>query len=75
MADFPSFKDVGGVPIVYVRSVKVDELPEPMREEAEGLETVYAVANSDGQVLALVDDRDRAFMLARMNELQPVSVH
>ncbi|SFP80479.1 DUF1150 family protein [Tranquillimonas alkanivorans] len=61
--------------IVYVRPVAVNELPEDVREQAEGLETIYAVHNADGDRLALVKDRQLAFIVARQNDLAPVSVH
>ncbi|WP_371037446.1 MULTISPECIES: DUF1150 family protein [unclassified Rhodosalinus] len=69
------FAEAGERPIVYVRSVKVAELPEELREQAEGLETLYAVCNMEGERLALVQDRDMAFVLARQNDLAPVTVH
>ncbi len=62
-------------PIVYVRAVKVDELPEDMREQAMRSETVYAVHSADGERLALVRDRSMAFVLARQNDMTPVTVH
>ncbi|MEL6119679.1 MAG: DUF1150 family protein [Pseudomonadota bacterium] len=61
--------------IVYVRAVKVDELPQEVRDQAEGLETIYAVHNSEGEQLALVRDRALAYSLARQNDMQPVAVH
>ena len=61
--------------IVYVRAVKVDELPQDVRDQAEGLETIYAVHNSEGEQLALVRDRALAYSLARQNDMQPVAVH
>lgn len=61
--------------IVYVRSVKTQDLPEEVREQMEGLDQVYAVHNSDGERLALVQDREMAFVLARQNDLAPVAVH
>ena len=60
---------------VYVRPVNVIELPEDLREQAEGLDQIYAVHDADGQRLALVKDRQLAFLLARQNELAPVNVH
>ncbi|WP_238368001.1 DUF1150 family protein [Mesobacterium pallidum] len=62
-------------PIVYVREVKVADLPEEVREQAGGLETLYAVHKADGERLALVKDRSLAFILARQNDLAPVTVH
>lgn len=65
----------GDAPIVYVRQVKVADLPQEVREQAEGLETLYAVHKEDGERLALVKDRSLAFALARQNDLAPVAVH
>lgn len=64
-----------GERIVYVRSVAVSDLPGEVQAQAEGLETLYAVHGADGERLALVRDRKMAFMLARQNDLAPVSVH
>lgn len=61
--------------IVYVRPVKVAELPTEVREQVVGLDQLYAVHDADGARLALVKDRKLAFVLARQNELAPVSVH
>ena len=60
---------------VYVRQVATHTLPEDVREQVPGVETMYAVHDSDGERLALVRERAMAFMLARQNELIPVSVH
>ena len=61
--------------IVYVRPVKVSELPEEVRQQAAGLETLYAVYNAEGERLALVRDRSLAFALAKQNDMTPVTVH
>lgn len=61
--------------IVYVRSVEVVDLPEEVREQAGGLDRIFAVHNSEGERLALVRDRNLAFALARQNDLAPVNVH
>ena len=61
--------------IVYVREVSVDELPEDVREQAEGAQTLYAVHSADGERLALVKERSLAFILARQNNFDPVTVH
>jgi hypothetical protein len=60
---------------VYVRSVAAADLPDEMREETDGFETVYAIHSEDGERLALVKDRELAFAVARTNDLTPVSVH
>ena len=64
-----------GRPIVYVRPVNVADLPEDMREQAMGSETLYALHTADGERLALVRDRKLAFILARQNDMEPVTVH
>ena len=61
--------------IVYVRQVAVEDLPEEVQAQAEGLETLYAVHNTDGERLALVRDRTLAFVLARQNNMTPVTAH
>lgn len=61
--------------IVYVRAVKVDELPAELRQQMGGIETLYAVHNTDGERLALVKDRKMAFFLARQHDMEPVTVH
>lgn len=63
-----------GERIVYIRAVPVAELPEPARAQAPG-ESVYAIHDADGNRLALVADRDLAFVVARQHEMTPVSVH
>jgi hypothetical protein len=55
--------------------VAVAELPAEVREQAMGMHEIYAVHDADGQRLALVKDRELAFVLARQNDLAPVSVH
>ena len=62
-------------PIVYVRQVNADDLPDDVREQVGELETLYAVHNEEGERLALVADRKMAFVLARQNDLDPVAVH
>jgi hypothetical protein len=61
--------------LVYIRPVSAIELPEEIRERIAGSDTLYAVHNSAGQRLALVKDRELAFVLARQNDLAPVNVH
>jgi len=61
--------------VVYVKSVAVAELPEDVREAAGDRDQLFAVHDSDGQQLALVAEREMAFVLARQNDMQPVTVH
>lgn len=61
--------------IVYVRPVSVSDLPDEIRRELSGVECVYAIHHAEGARMALVADRALAFVLARQNDLTPVSVH
>jgi hypothetical protein len=61
--------------IVYVRPVNVADLPEDLREQVGDLKTLYAVHSEEGERLALVDNRNLAFQVARQNNLDPVTVH
>lgn len=61
--------------VVYVKSVDVAGLPDEVREAAGDREQLFAVHDSDGQQLALVAEREMAFVLARQNDMQPVTVH
>lgn len=65
----------GGAPIVYVRPVPVEDLPQDVQDQAEGLSVLYALHAPDGARIALVRDRASAFILARQNDMAPVNVH
>lgn len=65
----------GGSRIVYVRPVKVEDLPAEVQAHAGGLTTIYALHDATGDRLALVRDRALAFALARQNDMAPVNVH
>ncbi len=64
-----------GERIVYVRPVAVADLPDEVRQHVMGLDTIYAVHDASGERLALVKDRQLAFIVARQNDMAPVSVH
>jgi hypothetical protein len=75
MTEFASFPDDAGEKrIVYVREVKTADLPAEVRAQTT-LDHLYAIHAPNGTVLALVPDRAQAFVVARQNELSPVSVH
>lgn len=61
--------------IVYVRPVAVADLPDEIRAQAQGLDTIWSVHRPDGERIALVRDRAVAFVLARQHEMVPVNVH
>ncbi len=69
------FKDADQDRLVYIRPVNVAELPDEVRDQAEGRDQVYAVHSAEGERLALVADRKMAFILARQNDFAPVNVH
>jgi len=60
---------------VYVKTIAVTDLPQEVRDQAEGLDQLYAVHDAQGQQLALVGDRKLAFVLARQHDYAPVMVH
>jgi hypothetical protein len=60
---------------VYVKTVLVTDLPREVRDQAEGLDQIYAVHDAAGQQLALVGDRKLAFALAKEHDYRPVLVH
>ena len=60
---------------VYVKTIAVTDLPREVRDQAEGLDRLFAVHDAKGQQLALVGDRDLAFHLAREHNYAPVLVH
>lgn len=61
--------------IVYIRAVAVADLPAEVQAQLGGMTTVYAMHDKDGDRLALVKDRDMAFVIARQNDFAPVAVH
>jgi hypothetical protein len=61
--------------IVYVREVAVEDLPDEVRAQMDGLAVIWSVHGADGRQLALVADRNMAFHLAREHDFTPVSVH
>jgi hypothetical protein len=62
-------------PIAYVRPVKVADLPDEIREQLHGVNEMYAIHHEEGDQLALVTNRTMAFVMARQNDFEPVSVH
>lgn len=60
---------------VYIRQVATSTLPQELQEQLSDVDSLYAVHDAEGERLALVRDRKMAFVLARQNELTPVSVH
>ena len=69
------FDDANEAQLVYVRPVDVSDLPKELQPQAKGRKIVYALHDESGGRLALVADRQMAFMLARQNDMAPVNVH
>ncbi|WP_339107861.1 DUF1150 family protein [Thioclava sp. GXIMD4216] len=61
--------------IAYIRAVDAGDLPEEVKAQLGDVKQLYALHSSDGERLALVRDREMAFILARQNDLAPVTVH
>lgn len=64
-----------GEGMVYMRPVKVSELPEDVRATAGGLDTICAVHNHTGATIAFVTTAQLAGALARENGMEPVALH
>lgn len=62
-------------PIVYIREVPVAALPDAIRAQLDGVAHVWGIHAPDGACLALARDRRSAFVVARQNEMAPVSAH
>ena len=61
--------------LVYVRTVTTTELPLELQRHVGLEKTLYAVHKSDGERVAVVENRALAFVLARENNLTPVTAH
>ena len=59
---------------VYVRQVATADLPQEVRDQTDQ-PMLYAIHTGSGERIALVADRATAFIVARQNEMAPVSVH
>ena len=59
----------------HIARTRFEDLPEEVQDQAVGLKTLYAVHDENGERLALVRDRTLAFVLAKQNNLDPVTVH
>lgn len=66
------FTEPVGQPIVYVREIAPEELPDELRGAPAKL---FALHDAEGNRLAIAPDRRQAFALARRNDLTPLSVH
>ncbi len=58
-----AFLALGSMHVAYIKMVTVDGSP------------AYAIHAADGQELGVFDEREVAFVAARQNDLEPLSVH
>jgi hypothetical protein len=58
----------------YVRAVSAADLDSDIKTP-EGVDTLYALHDSEGRRLALFDNRDFAFQVAKQNDLTAMSAH
>jgi hypothetical protein len=63
------------VELVYVRPVRVTDLPKDVQDQAGAHDILYQLTRPSGEQLALVGNRQMAFELARQNDLDPVTLH
>ena len=56
MADKLNITETTGTQ-VYLREVPVDSLPERLRVQVDGVDTIYALTGEDGKQIALVISR------------------
>jgi len=61
--------------IAYIRRVDPGTLPHQMRAMIPEDAQIWGVHTEAGECLALTDTRRAAFLLARENDLAPVSAH
>ncbi len=64
-----------GQNIVYLKPVATADLPDDVRKEAGGIETVFAVHNGEGAQVALVANPLIASHLAAEHNMQLVTLH
>ena len=77
------FAALGGPKLVYVREVAVKDLEDELQDAKDsGVELavdddarLFAVHAADGSRIAVLDNREAAFVAARKHEMEPVSVH
>ena len=75
-----AFALLGGPNTVYIRALAREEvsaipgLPEGFADSPDA-PTLYAIHTVDGHRVAVTDTRESAFLTARQNEMEPVSVH
>jgi len=71
-----TFAALGGPNLVYIREVEPQELSGTVPDEVlSSNERLYAVHAIDGTRVAVLNNREAAFITARQHDMVPVSVH
>lgn len=70
-----SYPDLPAAKIVYVRQIEPEALPDAVRTQIDGDHTLWGVHAPDGTCIAVTRQRRDAFVLARQNDMTPVSAH
>jgi hypothetical protein len=70
----PFFADAPGNRIVYIRPIDTAGVPEAVKSGVTA-PTIYAIHDASGNRLAVIADRDAAFLVARQHEMTPVYAH
>jgi hypothetical protein len=70
------FAALGGPNLVYVRMVEPKDLAGTVPPDVlAGADRFYALHAADGTRVAVMNDREAAFIAARQHDMVPVSVH
>ncbi len=64
-----------GANIVYLKPMMTADLPDELREQAGGLEQIFAVHNGMGEQVAYIADLKFANNLAQENNVRIVTLH
>lgn len=61
--------------IVYIKTIEARDLPQDIRDQANGAELLYSVHDAEGEQVAIVAHPSVAVQIAAQNNLEAVSVH
>ena len=74
-----TFEQFEAANLVYIRPIDESELnrilPPNALDELNDTQNLFAVHDSKGQRIAIVEGREAAFEAARANDLKPASLH
>ncbi len=61
--------------VVYVKEISARDLPAELTQGIDADTPLYAICAADGTPMSIVDNRAAAFLGARQNNFEPMSVH